>query len=413
MTSLESFIKVISSLGSEALTVSPERCIQVRNKNARCLRCAEVCAAGAISYDGEDVIIDSELCIGCGTCATACPTCALEATHPRDEELSRQLSELLETGDGIVVACARALSRARKKAEAKAEEASSLLKRTPVDFDATHIIQVVCLGRLDESFYVEAAARGARSITLACDSCETCRYKRGGALARDVAASAQGLFEAHQIDLGIDFTTPLAPRFYETGQASSYDPAKRATITTLRDMTKRAAAAGIAPSASDTSVDGSDEPGQTRFAKVNESGTLPQFVPTRRNRIVNSLRRIGTPQQDAICTRLWGRVEIDVDACMSCRMCATFCPTGAITRYDGDGEMGVEHRAYRCVQCRLCENICARGAITVHDDVSLGDFETGRVVRIPMKPPAWTPNKPDSIFRKMDALIGGGNNSYF
>ena len=65
------------------------------------------------------------------------------------------------------------------------------------------------------------------------------------------------------------------------------------------------------------------------------------------------------------------------------------------------------------MQCRLCESICAKGAITVHNEVSLSDFETGRVTRIPMKPPAWTPNKPDSIFKKMDALIGGGNNSYF
>ncbi len=77
MAVFESFISVISSLDSEALRVVPERCVQVRHKGAKCLRCAEVCAAGAIAYDGEDVTIDGDLCIGCGSCATACPTGAL------------------------------------------------------------------------------------------------------------------------------------------------------------------------------------------------------------------------------------------------------------------------------------------------------------------------------------------------
>lgn len=53
------------------------------------------------------------------------------------------------------------------------------------------------------------------------------------------------------------------------------------------------------------------------------------------------------------------------------------------------------------------------GTLTVSDTVSLEGFEGGCVHRIPMRPPVWTPNKPDSIFIKMNAVMGGDNNSYF
>lgn len=44
--------------------------------------CAEVCPTNAISHNGEVVLIDQGLCIGCGYCAQACP---FDIPH-RDEE---------------------------------------------------------------------------------------------------------------------------------------------------------------------------------------------------------------------------------------------------------------------------------------------------------------------------------------
>jgi len=42
-----------------------------------CGRCAEVCAYGAISVAGEQVLLFTELCHGCGSCARQCPTGAI------------------------------------------------------------------------------------------------------------------------------------------------------------------------------------------------------------------------------------------------------------------------------------------------------------------------------------------------
>lgn len=103
-------------------------------------------------------------------------------------------------------------------------------------------------------------------------------------------------------------------------------------------------------------------------------GTLPHFIPDRRERLLDVLIELGKPRtigsETLARTHLWGRVVIDVDACTSCRMCATFCPSGAIVKFDNpDGTMGIDHYASDCVKCLCCQNICRAKAITVEDDV--------------------------------------------
>ena len=47
-------------------------------------------------------------------------------------------------------------------------------------------------------------------------------------------------------------------------------------------------------------------------------------------------------------------------------MCATFCPTGAIAKFDdADGTLGVAHTPGDCVKCGSCGDVCPAGAITL------------------------------------------------
>ena len=64
---------------SGAIRVHRERCAKVRNRNVDCLKCAAACTSGCLSLDDGELVIDASKCVGCGTCATVCPTCALEA----------------------------------------------------------------------------------------------------------------------------------------------------------------------------------------------------------------------------------------------------------------------------------------------------------------------------------------------
>ena len=75
---------------------------------------------------------------------------------------------------------------------------------------------------------------------------------------------------------------------------------------------------------------------------VMKDGTLPHFIPDRRERLLDALAQLGSLRGGKLETRLWGAVVIDGTKCVSCRMCATFCPTGAIAKFDdADGTLGV------------------------------------------------------------------------
>ena len=73
MPSAKNFLGLLEKLQSADITVHQNRCAVVRNRNATCMKCAEVCTSGCISYNDNELIISPEKCIGCGMCSQACP----------------------------------------------------------------------------------------------------------------------------------------------------------------------------------------------------------------------------------------------------------------------------------------------------------------------------------------------------
>src|SRR5258708_27015591 len=49
-------------------------CAHSRSSKVGCNQCLEVCSTGAIAPDGDHVKVDPHLCMGCGGCATGCPS---------------------------------------------------------------------------------------------------------------------------------------------------------------------------------------------------------------------------------------------------------------------------------------------------------------------------------------------------
>jgi formate dehydrogenase iron-sulfur subunit len=69
--------------------------------------CEKVCPTGAISHQGEVVIIDQEWCIGCGYCVQACP---FHVPHKDEEEgIARKCRFCIDrVTNGLAPACATA-----------------------------------------------------------------------------------------------------------------------------------------------------------------------------------------------------------------------------------------------------------------------------------------------------------------
>ena len=431
MESPRKVMAVLDRMDGPNLSVHPERCVLVRNRNASCLRCAEACTSGAISANDDGLVIDPELCIGCGTCATVCPTCALSPKTPDDQALAKAAAEVARRGDGTVVfACSNAIRAALDAGEKPAG-----------------CVEVACLGRVDVTELVELAARGVRSVVLASGGCGDCPHSEGALVCSQTAADARDLLEAFGSPMKIAFEDRA--RTSENAAVRGYSLKRLARLEETPEEVAEAASDVVAqregfedgrycePKPADgedegeteagmltddesadelagalTNESGSDTPDELpKLAHVSRGGTLPQFVPPRRTRLFNCLKALGAPQTPTLETSLWGTVTVDADICDSCRMCAVFCPTGALRRFDGaDGAFGVTHQPVFCVQCGTCEATCPRQAIHVSRDVSLSAFVHGTKTLLPMREPDWQPNRPDSIYTRMIPLLGAQNN---
>ena len=409
-------INLIDEMNSTLLAVEPQRCVLVRHRNGECLRCAAVCTTGAISLGEEGIVVSPEKCIGCGTCASACPTGCLTAANPTDEELFGAVEAALAENEGrVAIACERAFAMAsgnRMKRDSCDATAPSFVpgKIAGATSDGRPLVGVVCLGRVDESLLVEATARGARSIQLISGPCESCPHRCGGALSDEIIVSAETLLAALGTPSPIDrirlqhaSDTREILRLRPT--ASAQDDTNAVNAATVADASEDCLSESgypVAPPTGESQQD-SREP---QFAHVQADGTLPHFVPERRLRLFNSLKALGTPAAPTVTTRLWGQVTIDTELCRSCRMCTVFCPTGALTRFDAANDaFGVEHRSALCMQCRLCETICPEQAITVAEEVSADEFLSGKKFRFTMQPIGWNPGAEDSIASRMARFI--------
>lgn len=409
-------INLIDEMNSPLLAVEPQRCVLVRHRNGECLRCAAVCTTGAISLGEEGIVVSPEKCIGCGTCASACPTGCLTAANPTDEELFGAVETALAENEGrVAIACERAFAMAsgnRMKRDSCDATAPSFVpgKIAGATSDGRPLVGVVCLGRVDESLLVEATARGARSIQLISGPCESCPHRCGGALSDEIIVSAETLLAALGTPSPIDrirlqhaSDTREILRLRPT--ASAQDDTNAVNAATVADASEDCLSESgypVAPPTGESQQD-SREP---QFAHVQADGTLPHFVPERRLRLFNSLKALGTPAAPTVTTRLWGQVTIDTELCRSCRMCTLFCPTGALTRFDAANDaFGVEHRSALCMQCRLCETICPEQAIAVAEEVSTDEFLSGKKFRFTMQPIGWNPGAEDSIASRMARFI--------
>ena len=423
--------RALQALQSDHVHVCQERCLLVRNRNAECLRCAQACTSGCISYNEQTKMIDIDQarCVGCGTCATACPTCALEARDPNDTELLARLQGALTAS-------------ASKRVAIVCEKAGIAQNECTV--------RLTCLGRIDESALIQLAAWGAREVTLTCGACNACEHKPGRTVVEEVCESANtllGLWDGTMhVELkevgpaaeptGLPAQETRADRTATHGKIAQVDQqiqtacadrtATQSAIEQVNQLIQSADAGKVAEhdtatrdggrpnlsaEASDDKAAATDQVDRPlKRLKVMADGTLPHFVPDRRERLLDALADLGEGPMDSQAmarTRLWGHVVIDTDKCTSCRMCATFCPTGAIVKFDApDGTFGIDHYAADCVKCLCCQTICRSQAIVVEDTVTANVLVNAVPERHVMHPVRVPKGGVHSIMNSMRDLLG-------
>lgn len=355
-----------TAVDSGAIRVHRERCAKVRNRNVDCLKCAAACTSGCISLEDGELVIDASKCVGCGTCATVCPTCALESLNPSDAELKAACLRAVR-GDEVVIACS----------QMEAALGDLLVPGAAAS--------VVCAGRVDESLLAGLAADGVGRVTVLCGDCGQCAQRHGRDTAERVAETARQVLGAWGNDLEVVVTdVPPVSVLASGADKAAGEVARAAYFAQERSCLPIREAEGVRVGSSA----GEDAPKHPAHSlHVMKDGTLPHFIPDRRERLLDALAQLGEPAGGKLATRLWGAVVIDGTKCVSCRMCATFCPTGAIAKFDdADGTLGVTHTPGDCVKCGSCRDVCPADAITLLDAVPASWLTGGNRHRYTMTP---------------------------
>jgi len=153
--------------------VDPERC---RNTRVKCGICAERCPYGAIEVsEKQPAKVITAMCHGCGTCVAECPADAITQKHFTDEQIFAQIREALEDNpEGKILGflCNWCCYAGADLAGTSRFEYPPLLRP----------IRVMCSGRVDRDFVLEAFRLGAGMVLIgACHLPYDCHYISGNA----------------------------------------------------------------------------------------------------------------------------------------------------------------------------------------------------------------------------------------
>lgn len=371
MGAIQDAVQIWQKLESDKLHVLMHRCTRVRNRNVTCCKCVDACPVECITVQGNELAVDPFACIGCGTCATACPVGALVPLKPADGQLEDLVVNSLDLNDGTaVIACREMADKAQGR------------------IDPGKVVRVECLSRVDESLLASLAGLGARRVMLVCGDCDACELSRAGQVALDVVLTARDILTQWNSPLSLEVHQrfPSFVRF-----SAEHDEGRRDLMRDARD-----AAFDVAAAAADYEINNVLQQEEGRgfsYAMLRSANgrNLPQFMPGRRVRLHEALDYLGEPEDDILTSRLWGHAELDPEKCNGCGMCEMFCPTGAIRlayddEEDGSAPIGKGSRSHvqaldvfprQCLQCRTCEDICPKRAIRIDSQVFASDIASG------------------------------------
>lgn len=362
MANVADIVELAKALEDKYVMPAEARCVVVRNRNAKCHRCTDVCINDAITVKNNKIELDPFACVGCGSCIAVCPTETLVAINPMDEELFAAVTKGVNNTGVAVIACARAASWGYADPEKYAS--------------------VPCLGRIGETLLLELVARDIEDIYLVDGDCTTCKYGASSENLEATLDSACRLLWAFGNEASIERMSDFPEIAQHASESEALSASRRGFFSTATNKARNVAITAAEKTVSDTlNLSKAEKVATLRDRlgiKKGAGGKLPQFSADRNMRIMNVLCDMGECEDEYIDTRLFGSIDIDAEKCNGCGMCTMFCPTGAIRKSEDphpeSGRCWGEFFAADCVQCGLCVDACLKKCITLSTEVRVADL---------------------------------------
>jgi ferredoxin len=321
--------------------IGDSACLAYRFAASACTACIDVCPSGALTLRDQRVDMSGD-CLRCGRCHAACPTGAAHVAG-----FSIENTEF--AADLITLTCWKS-PRAATAATA-----------------AESILRVPCLFGLSAAQIVRLRALTVPASLQMIDHgwCAGCTAGQGRCQAQ---TPADKLAEVASLLRESGLPEALQPQIKSLPLAQASMPAAIPDAIGQKSFGRRAFFSGllretVVPSVIAATTLQPEAPARIR----TDSGALAA-----RSELVLALSQIadrfGRPGPAALPAALFARVSVS-ERCASHRVCATHCPTGALSRWDDNSASGLRFDSLACIGCGHCREVCPEGALTLETRV--------------------------------------------
>ncbi len=299
-------------------------CAHSRSELNGCSNCIDVCTTKAIQADGEGVKVNPYLCQGCGTCATVCPSGAMNYAYPRPSNAIDKTRGLISDADSHTLLMH---SESQQEAiDALAQQAGLL----PL------LVEEVSAFGMD--YWASMVCAGIQKIILVQDSDDA---------SPNVTAVQEQISLFEQLMSGLGINEPIVHMVKSHNIESM-----------LAQLEVDSMLAKLTPAS---------------FATHNDKR---QTLRTAFDTLGNQLKPI-KEQQSLPASAPFGAIEVDKEKCTLCMACVSTCPAKALL--DGQDTPALRMIEANCLQCGLCEKACPEAAITLTPRYTYNSIEARKI----------------------------------
>lgn len=299
---------------------NPDICAHARSTKIGCRNCLDNCPTGAISPNGDTVLINPAICGGCGNCSAVCPTGAVSYSYPERQDFIQRIQIL-----------------------AQSYRDAGGANPTLVLHDESHGAGLIAMmARFGRGLPTNAIPLAVYSVF------QTGHEAIAAAFAAGFVHVALVVPPDKPHDLpAIESQVELMQVFLrELGYGS-----ERLSIINERDPDALEAHLYTLPAVNPINA--------ANFAATGSKRDIARIALAALNKVAPQPQEVVALPDNAP----YGRLAVDVENCTLCLACVGACPAGALS--DDEERPRVSFNEAACVQCGLCVTTCPERVINL------------------------------------------------